>query len=117
MIILNVEDALSLFRELAKASGFDVWQESSFVNSAGCISSIRRGNAQLRLVWEGADGSLLIQISHGPPDGPQDHWLELFRSKCIRGSFPDADLPEVSFLSSVEYGLELMIPGPRSCPA
>lgn len=108
--VLTVEDAVHEFRELAEAKGLDVRHEPSRTGATGSTAWLRIGNAQLRLAWGGEEEFLLLQISHGPPDGPQSGWLELFRSKCTRGSFPDADLPEVSFSSSVQYGLELMLP-------
>jgi hypothetical protein len=110
--IVTVEDALDQFRALAGARKFDVSDEPSSMTSTGSTTTVRVGNAKLQLTCGGADGVLLLQISHGPTDGPPSGWLELFRSRCTSGSFRDADLAvaEVSFLSSVEYGLELMLP-------
>lgn len=110
MNILTFDDAVDQFRELAEARGFDVRHEPSPLNLGGSVTLLRKGNAQLRLVWDGGEELLLLQISHGPMDGPQAGWLEIFSTKCVRGSFRDPDSPEVRFFDSVEYGLELMLP-------
>lgn len=112
MNILTVDDALDQFRALAGARKFDVSDEPSSMTSTGSTTTVRVGRAELQLSCGGADGVILLQISHGHPDGSPSGWLELFRSNCTSGSFRDADLAvaEVSFLSSVEYGLELMLP-------
>jgi len=107
MDILTVEGAFDQFRILVEALGFDVRHESSPTSST---TSVVVGSAQLRLVWDSKEEFLLLQISHGPPDRPQLAWLELFRTKVAGDLFRESDLPEVSFVSSVEYGLELMLP-------
>ncbi|OEY99798.1 MULTISPECIES: hypothetical protein [Stenotrophomonas] len=107
MDILTVEGAFDQFRRLVEAQGFDVRHEKSPTSST---TSLVVGSAQLRLVWAGKEELLFLQISQGPPDRPQLAWLELFRSKLAGDSFREADLPEINFVSSVEYGLELMTP-------
>lgn len=109
MKLVTVEDAVDQFRELVEAEGLAVLQEPSRIITTGSTASPEIGNGQPRLVG-GQEDFLLLQISHGAPDGPQAGLLELFRSKCTRGSFPDAELAEVSLSSSLEYGLELMLP-------
>lgn len=87
MDILTVEDAVDQFRELIEARGLDVRHEPSPMYSIGSTTSLRIGNAQLRLHWDGDEELLLLKISHGPPEGSQSGWIELFRSDCTRGTF------------------------------
>lgn len=111
MPIVTVERAINQFRELATAAGFDVLHEPSPEHFGSSIIYLNQGNAQLRLIWNGKDEYLSLQLSHGPTEASWSDWLELFGTKCIFGSFRDSESPEVNFLSSVEYGLELMLPG------
>jgi len=108
MNIVHVAEAIRQFRDLAMAAGFEVLHDSL---PLGSVTSCAEAEAQLRLVWDGNDEYLYLQVSHGVPKAPSSGWLDLFSSKCIGGAFRDPELPEVSFLASVEYGLDLMLPG------
>ena len=111
MSIVTVKTAINLFCDLAAAAGFNVLHEPSQQHFGSSVTWINNGEAQLRLVWDGKAEFLFLQVSHGLAGASQSDWLELFGSKCICGSFRDPEQPEVRFLRSVEYGLELMHPG------
>lgn len=106
MKLVTVEDAVDQFRELVEAEGLEVLHEPSRIIATGSTASLEIGNGQLRLVG-GQEDFLLLQISHGAPDGPQAGLLELFRSKCTRGSFPDAELAESAFYRPSSTDLSL----------
>ncbi|WP_139326772.1 hypothetical protein [Pseudomonas flexibilis] len=108
MNIVRVAEAIRQFRDLAMAAGFEVLHESF---PLGSVTYCAEAEALLRLVWDGKDEYLYLQVSHGVLKAPPSGWLDLFSSKCIGGAFRDPELPEVRFLASVGYGLDLMLPG------
>jgi hypothetical protein len=108
---MSVTQAIDMFCSLATKSGSLPIQESSSGDFGSSVARVVRGESELRVVWHGKDEYLLIQISHGPSSGPQAGWLELFGARCRGGTLPEVEPGEVTFGSSVEYGLELVSPG------
>lgn len=108
---MPVPQAINRFRSLAEVAGFTSSHEGSAQDFCSSVTRIARGDAELRLVWDGRDEYLALQISHGPSRGPQAGWLELFGSKCCSGVLCHSETAEDPFLSAVQYGLELMSPG------
>jgi hypothetical protein len=73
----------------------------------GCTALLTKGDAGLRLVWDGGAQLILVEITHGP-DGAPYGWLDLFKG-MIRGENPiPVDAGDVTLQSGIEYGLELM---------
>lgn len=99
--------AIAQFLELAEQAGFVVSRGSSSHGFASSTYRIIAEDAELRLVYDGRDQSLALEVNSGPP-GPITGWFELFGCTCADGTIVEPTDPETSFLSSVEYGLELM---------
>jgi hypothetical protein len=107
---MTVTQAMALFHSLAAKLGSSPIQESPG-DFGGAVSRVTCGESELRVVWDGKNECLLLQISHGPSSGPQAGWLELFGAKCRGGKLPEVEPGEVTFGSAVGYGFELMSPG------
>lgn len=106
---MRINEAVSEFEQLVARAGFAVLREESPLEFGSSVTRIRNEDGELRLVWDGKQEYLNVQISHGPPKG-EAGWLELWGLKCTAGAFienPDAD---VTFMSAAEYGVELMSP-------
>lgn len=107
---MSVSQAIAWFNALAAKRGNAPIHQLSPSDFGSSVSRVVRGESELRVVWDGRDEYLAVQISHGPSSGPQN-WLELFGTMCKGGVIPDATQGEVTFASAVEYGLELTSPG------
>jgi hypothetical protein len=106
----SVDLAFDLFTRVACSAGHQVIAESHPEAFGSRLLSVRRNGAELRLVWDGKDGYLSVQISHGPSSGERAGWIDLYGETCSNGLLPDSPAPEREFLGSVEHGLDLMDP-------
>jgi hypothetical protein len=107
---MRINEAVSKFEHLAARAGFAVLREESPHDFGSSVTRIRNEDAELRLVWDGRDEYLNVQISHGPPKGEKAGWLELWGLKCIAGTIIEPPNVDVTFMSAVEHGVELMSP-------
>jgi hypothetical protein len=105
-----INEAVSEFEQLVARAGFAVLREESPHDFGSSVTRISNKDAELRLVWDGKDEYLSVQMSHGPPKGEKAGWLELWGLKCIAGTFIESPDADVTFMSAVEYGVELMSP-------
>jgi len=72
-------------------------------------SEITRNGASARLVFDGRDYSLVLEITHGPINGPIC-WLDLYRVSTSDGVLDEPDDGHEPFGSCVEYAIELLNP-------
>lgn len=107
---MTVDTAFQLFRSRAEARGLSELDERSDSAPFGsrCITSWQASGA-LRLIWNQKEATLALEITHGPPGGP-NAWLDLFQA-TDRGEkhFPFQD-GDIRFDEAVEYGLDLLTP-------
>ena len=107
---MTVEAAFQLFRSRAEARGLSDFDERSDPASFGSrYITARQAGGALRLVWDGKEGALTLEITHGPPGGPTS-WLGLFRARGRSGEGVPAQDGDVSFDDAVDHGLDLMQP-------
>ena len=62
-----------------------------------------------RLVFDGRDSMLTLEISHGPP-GARAGWLDLYSAHCANNEFADNEGENLGFEETVAYGIELFAP-------
>lgn len=107
---MTVEEAFGLFQTRAVARGVSDLMEEVQPESSGSRSTTARGRSggALRLVWDGRDGTLMLEITHGPPDATP-WWLDLFLVRG-RGQVVPTEEQDIGFEDAVEYGLELLQP-------
>lgn len=107
---VTVEDAFERFRADTLARGLSDLTDIAHPEVFGSrVSTLTRETAALRLVWDGKDETLTLEITHGPPGGPAG-WLNLYLALRSSGELVP-DQRDFSFESAVEYGLDLMNPG------
>lgn len=112
----SVDQAFELFRRASQQADLSVTMEShphAFGSRLLCASG---HGAELRLVWDGKESHLSLEISHGPPSGASAGWLTLYDEVCGNGSLPESSGNGSSFPAALEYGLELMRPGGEPAP-
>ena len=101
------------FREFARRwRARDILHPEELVHtttsSTRSVTASRNGGA-LRLVWTAIDRALILEISHGPPDGARAGWLELYRGTSVDAHL-ESGSPDVDFMSALEYGFDLLFP-------
>jgi hypothetical protein len=107
---MTIEAAFQLFRSCVEMRGLSDIDECFDPASFGSRHiTVRRAGGALRLVWDGKESTLTIEITHGPPGGPT-FWLDLFHARgCNEENIP-AWNGDISFRDAVAYGIELMQP-------
>ena len=111
---MHVSEAINFFLQAAAQAGLAARSEQSPEAFGSSITSVVVGGAELRLVWEGRDEHLSVQVTHGPNGAPMAGWLTLYGSACSSTLLPEPRSHEESIHSAVEYGLELMSPSKRA---
>ncbi len=111
---MHVPEAINLFLQAASDAGLAASNGKAPEDLGSSVTSVGGTGAELRVVWDGRDEYLSVQVSHGPVSASPAGWLTLYGSKCAAALLPDPPSPEESFPSAVEYGLELMSPGASS---
>lgn len=111
LVDIQVDVAFASFNEVAHRYRLGVQSESRPKAPARRVESVSRDDATLRLVWDGEEQHLSLEISHGPPSGPQAGWLQLFTATLPDGEFAPANETNDELLDAIEHGFELMTPG------
>ena len=111
---MHVPEAINLFLQAAADAGLAAWSGKAPEDFGSSVTSVGVAGAELRVVWDGRDGYLSVQVSHGPDSASRAGWLTLYGSKCAATLLPEPPSREESFHAAVEYGLELMSPGAPS---
>ena len=107
---MNVDGAFEEFRfQVLKVAGREPDESQPTEPGDRRISSLSRGDAGLRLVWDRQAHTVTLEISHGPPDGPTVGWLDLYRVSET-GAHLSVNTESVSLSSAITYGLELLFP-------
>jgi hypothetical protein len=107
---MKIEDAFQLFRSRLSKAGIGVPHDRSRSGAFGTrYSEIILYDGKFRLVFNGRDSMLTLDISHGPP-GARAGWLDLYRAKCTKDEFLEADGKNLSFEQAVVYGIEVLAP-------
>ncbi len=106
---MTKENAFQNFRAGALSRHLPDPTESAHPEAfGGRVSTLQHRGAGLRLVWDGKEGLLILQITHGPLEGPIA-WLDLYKA-VWSGDQLVPDQADFSFESAVEYGLDLFAP-------
>ncbi len=107
---MNVDGAFEEFRSQAlKVAGREPDKCQSTEPGERKISSLSKGDAGLRLVWDRQAHTVTLEISHGPPDGPTVGWFDLYRVSET-GAHLSVDTESAPLSSAITYGLELLFP-------
>lgn len=106
---MTLDEAFLCFRSGVLSCGLPVPVESAEAGIlGGRVSTLQHDGAGLRLVWDARSGLLVLEITHGPPDGPL-FWLDLYKASGS-GDQLVADQRDFDLDSAIEYGLDLMLP-------
>ena len=105
---MRVSEAISEFQKLAAQSGFAASYDPSPNDFGSSVTRVCRSEAELRLVWDGRDKYLSVQVTHGPLEIEAAGWLELWGAQCAAEAFNEKANENVTFKSAIEYGIELM---------
>ncbi len=103
-----MDEVVESFSRLAVAAGLTVDKEFHPEAFGSRLVRATRDSAELRLLWDGKEKYLSLEISHGPPTGEIAGWLELFRATCECDLVPAATEQSETIWEAVEYGIELM---------
>jgi hypothetical protein len=104
--MLNVDQAFDAFVSKGETAGMSVDESRPVRNRR--VAKLRREGGELRLTWEPEKANVSLEISHGPPGGPNVGWLPLWEETCVGGVLPDELEPGQGFEDALAYGLELM---------
>jgi hypothetical protein len=105
----SMPDILESFGRAANSARLAIQVESYQECFGSWLARATSAEAELRLVWDGKDEHLSLQISHGPP-GQHAGWLELFAAACPCGVLAEPEQSDPGFHESVAYGVQLMSP-------
>lgn len=107
---MSIAEVFDFFERLARSCGLRVESEPHSTAFGKRLTRALRGSDELRLVWDGRDELLSLEVSHGPSAGPRAGWHVLCSAPCPGAVLVDvADGP--SCMTCIEYGCELMLPG------
>jgi hypothetical protein len=107
---MTIDEAFRYFRSRLLESGIGVPNERSHQEAFGSrYSEIELYDGGFRLVFDGRDSMLTLEISHGPP-GARAGWLDLFSAHCANSEFAGNEGENLGFEETVAYGIELLAP-------
>lgn len=107
---MTIDEAFRHFRSRLKEAAIGVPNEQSHPEAFGSrYSEIELYDGGFRLVFDGRDSMLTLEISHGPP-GARSGWLDLYTARCANNEFAAAQDENLGFEESVAYGIELFAP-------
>ncbi|MEM6287697.1 MAG: hypothetical protein AAF845_11115 [Bacteroidota bacterium] len=108
---MTVDDAFLLFRAAAASAGFPEVDERVHPEHFGSrVSTLNQDSTGLRLVWDGKEQFLRLEVTHGPGDSVQ--WLDLYQASQSRNRL-HADQDDFTFADAVEHGLDLLASSSR----
>ena len=110
---IQANEAIELFRSNAERHGLSLHLESPMICTSESVHRVLYGGSDFRLVFNQTEKIISLLISHGPLSGPEVFWLDIFEAACDGESFLDDGPLETSFVSSLAYGFELMMPGSK----
>lgn len=105
---MNVEQAFELFSILSERCGLFGKVEYYPECFGNKLFQVERDGAKLRLIWDGKNEHLKLEISHGLSAQEQFFWLDIYGAECAGDVLPETEDKDISFQGAVEYGLELM---------
>lgn len=107
---MTIDEAFRYFRSRLLETGIGVPNERSHPEAFGSrCSEIELYDAEFRLVFDGRDSMLTLEISHGPP-GARAGWLDLYSAHCSNSEFAENEGENLGFEESVAYVIELIAP-------
>jgi hypothetical protein len=86
---LSVSQAFELFQEVAEAAGLPTTLESHARTFGSRVMRANSPFAELRLVWDGKEGYLSLEVDHGCEAGKRAGWVGLFAESCPNERLPD----------------------------
>lgn len=105
---MTIDEAFRYFRSLLSETKIGVPDEKSHPEAFGSrCSELELYDAGFRLVFDGRDSVLTLEISHGPP-GARAGWLDLYSAHCANNEFEETDDQNLGFKETIGYGLELL---------
>ena len=106
---MTIDEAFRYFRSRLLETKIGVPNEQSHPEAFGSrLSEIELYDGEIRLVFDGKDSTLTLEISHGPP-GARAGWLDLYSAHCVNNGFPESE-GDLGFKESIAYGIELLVP-------
>lgn len=107
---MTIDEAFRYFRARLSETGIGVPNERSHPGAFGNrCSEIELYDGGFRLVFDGRDSMLTLEISYGPP-GARPGWLDLFSTRCANNEFAENKSENLGFRESIAYGVELFAP-------
>jgi hypothetical protein len=107
---MTVDEAFRFFHSQLAHAKLGAPTEVEYPEAFGSrYSEITKDGASARLAFDGRDYSIVLEITHGPENGPI-FWLDLYRASTTDGVLDESDVGQESFGSCVEYAIELFNP-------
>ena len=104
---MTVDEAFRYFSTRLLETEIGVPNELSHPEAFGSrCSEIELYDGEIRLVFDGRDSMLTLEISPGPP-GARADWLDLYSAHCANNEFAQNESEDLRFEESVAYVLEL----------
>jgi hypothetical protein len=110
----SVDQAFETFERSAAAARLRVVSEAHQRAFGSRLTLAARGKAELRLVWDGKEQYLSLEITHGRDTGTRAGWLQLYGATCLRCYLPTIEEVIAEFDSAIEYGITLLSPADES---
>ncbi len=104
---LTLAHAFKLFADCAEQFAMTVISTSHASQFGSHLSQVNRGGGTLRLVWDGKDEYLSLEVSHGPTLSEPAGWVTLFGEDCPGGSVPGPSAPDTDLESALRYGFHV----------
>ncbi len=107
---MTIDKAFRYFRSRLLKTGIGVPKERSRPEAFGSrCSEIELYDGEFRLVFDGRDSMLTLEISHGPP-GARGGWLDIYSAHCANNEFAENEDENLGFEESVAYGVAVVAP-------
>ena len=106
---MTIDEAFRYFRSRLLEAKTGAPNEQSHPEVFGSrFSEIDLYDGAIRLVFDGRDSTLTLEISHGPP-GARADWLDIYSAHCVNNEFAQSE-GDLGFKASIAYGIELFAP-------
>jgi len=104
----TINEAFELFSRLSSEAALTLDGSTRPEAFGNRMVTAALDGAELRLLWDGKERHLSLEISHGPTSGEQVGYIELFGATCEDGFVPSEIQSAEGVRAAVEYGIELM---------
>jgi len=109
--VMILDEAFYHFRQRLVESGVGEPKEELYPELSGRrCSEIEVDHAVLRLVFDGRDESLILEISQGPDASEAEGWLDLYRASFGEGRLVIDRFEGPDLADCIDYGIELLSP-------